>query len=168
MGRCHVSASHHIFSINNKYFFSSLTFSSFPKYPSQAVPINPSIDTAICECGDECDVAPNLKLLSHWCSSAAPMHITQIHTVSVNIRYEVNIVNVVHCRDIEAILSVLVCWYGKVDIVNIVGILRRYYQQEQSVCSAATSSASWSLLLVLSTCSNAASLLSSSSYQYLK
>ena len=59
------------------------------------------------------------------------MHITQIHTVSVNIRYEVNIVNVVHCRDIEAILSVLVCWYGKVDIVNIVGILRRYYQQEQ-------------------------------------
>ena len=95
------------------------------------MPINPSIDTAICECGDECDVAPNLKLLSHWSSSAAPMHITQIHTVSVNIRYEVNIVNVVHCRDIEAILSVLVCWYGKVDIVNIVGILRRYYQQEQ-------------------------------------
>ena len=83
--------------------------------------------------------------------------------------YEVNIVNVVRCRDIEAILSVLVCWYGKVDIVNIVGILRRYYQQEQSVCSAATSSASWSLLLVLSTCSNAASLLLwSSSYQYLK
>ena len=68
------------FSTKNVYIHALTQYWSVSKYTQPVSHANKSSHSAICECVNECDVPPNLKLLSHQCSSAALLHIAPVHT----------------------------------------------------------------------------------------